>query len=107
MLTKDKINVYKRYRGDIDRWGRTGSEEELRIMSDSDWLLIDSLLQDIYLINNNLSSDSYTYNVEAKLNESCDCDETVKLIYTLDKKNNSSKTVNFFERVINIFRKNK
>lgn len=54
MITKNKILVYKKYDGDLDAWARIGTSEEKNIMSDDDWYLIDSLIQEIIISKFNL-----------------------------------------------------
>ena len=54
MITKEKISIYKKFGGDSDAWARIGTPEEKKIMSDDDWYIIDSLIQDIIISKTNL-----------------------------------------------------
>jgi hypothetical protein len=76
IITKDKLALYKRFGGDIDAWAR--SQNSKGLMNDDDWLLIESLVQDILLIHNGNASIEYTEKVNANLKVSCDSDETIR-----------------------------
>ena len=76
MITKDKLNIYKKYSGDIDMWTRTGRKSELKLMNGEDWGIIDELLQNLELIEKGLTSDSYGSQTLNKLNELCDSEGT-------------------------------
>lgn len=54
MINKEKISVYKKYGGDPDAWARIATSQEKSVMSDDDWYLIDSLVQDVIISGNNL-----------------------------------------------------
>ncbi|MFO7938785.1 MAG: hypothetical protein R6U66_03440 [Bacteroidales bacterium] len=56
MITKKKLSIYKKYMGDIDAWARLALKEEKNIMKDDDWYLIDSMVQDVILARDSLSS---------------------------------------------------
>jgi len=55
MITREKISIYKKYAGDPDAWARMSTSEEKKLMSDDDWFLIDSLIQDIIISQSNLN----------------------------------------------------
>lgn len=83
MITIDKINVYKRFNGDVDGWARIRTDKENSIMNDNDWFLIDSLIQDITLVNKCLASDSVMKSINERLKDYCDTDETIQAIREL------------------------
>ncbi len=77
MITKGKIAIYRHYRGDIDGWARAGTVEQKAIMTDKDWLVIESCVQDIKLAKNGLASKSYVALIYDRLHEICDSQETI------------------------------
>lgn len=83
MITKEKIEIYSIYRGDIDGWARAGTNEQKAIMNDQDWLVIGNLVQDLRLVNNGFASKSYTDDIKERLKKYCDshaCIERLKAI---------------------------
>jgi hypothetical protein len=79
MITKDKIQIYKNYGGDVDGWTRVGSKEEKELMNDEDWFLIEDLLLDLSLQNNSNSSKEYSI----KITEKCSDEETINQLKKL------------------------
>ena len=75
IITKDKLALYKRFGGGIDAWAR--SQNSKGLMSGDDWLLIETLVQNILLIHNGNASIEYIEKANAKLKVSCDSDETI------------------------------
>jgi len=86
MITLAKFKVYRRLEGDIDSWIRSASNKDKDKMSDADWSLIDSLVQDLYLVAEGVTSKEYSDKVEQKLLENCDSQETVDQIRKIAKK---------------------
>lgn len=77
MITKQKVEVYKSYNGDIDTWARN---QEEKFMNDEDWYLIAELVADIKLVAKGLASEQYIQTVEKKLKENCDSDSTIEAL---------------------------
>lgn len=77
MITKNKIEIFNRYNGDIDGWARSNSNKEKLLIEDNDWYLIDSFLQDLFLVKEGLTSNEFIMNLEDKLIENCDNGETI------------------------------
>lgn len=77
MITGKKIGIFNRYNGDIDGWARNNSTKEKLIIEDNDWYLIDSFLQDLFLVQKGLASSDFIVNLENKLKENCDGEETI------------------------------
>lgn len=67
MLTERKLEIYIKYSGDIDAFTIGGTKKEKSIMNDSDWILIDDLIQDIELIEKNLISEEMKIRVKEKM----------------------------------------
>ena len=49
MITKEKIEIFKRYGGDSDGWALVGDAQEQQIMADSDWSDIEELRHRLWL----------------------------------------------------------
>jgi len=71
-ITIDKLNIYRKYGGDIDDFARTGQEIEKQNFSSNDWELIDNFVQSLTLINNGLTSDGFASSTLEKLAELAD-----------------------------------
>ncbi|MBL7783055.1 MAG: hypothetical protein JNM22_17630 [Saprospiraceae bacterium] len=80
MITQDKIKIYKRYKGDIDRWARSSLKKEKSIMEDRDWYIIDDLIQDLYLARNELVSLTFRNDFNNKLVENCESEEAIQIL---------------------------
>lgn len=77
MVTLDKIRIYNKFQGDIDAWARLGSKKEKSIMNDSDWVLIDGLIQSMRMKTKGLASNELLDDLKNRLGENCDCSKTV------------------------------
>ncbi len=80
MITQDKIKIYKKYSGDIDSWARSGSKKEKLVMNDDDWYVIDGLIQDFSLVKKGLTSLTFGNDLNNKLKEKCDSEETIEAL---------------------------
>jgi hypothetical protein len=87
MITEDKLKIFERYDGDSDSWARNGSEKEKVVMTDDDWYIIESLIQDLFLVKNGLASLQFKDALNIKLKEKCDVEKTInQLKYLAVKK---------------------
>lgn len=84
MITKEKIHIYHKFKGDIDSWARMGSKKEQSVMKDGDWYLIDGLLQDIQIVKNGLSSNEFSINLQNRLIENCENEEVIDQIKNMN-----------------------
>lgn len=84
MLTSEKIEVFKSYKGYYDGYHFQNNSIE-KIISDDEWFLISNLMQDLHLIRMNLCSKSFENLVNELLLKNCDAKETIKLIFELEK----------------------
>ena len=81
MITQKKLEIYKRYDGDIDGWVRVGDKEEKKIMSDNDWFEIQDLIQKITILKRGLASEEFAKRINTIIHELTDTKETAnKLI---------------------------
>ena len=83
MITKEKIEIYKKYKGDIDQWARLGKKKEQKIIDDEDWFLIDEIVQDIQLIKNGQASDEFEIRLNEKLKRVFDEERTLEYLRSL------------------------
>jgi len=69
MITKEKLDIYIKYNGDIDGWVRMNIPHERKTMKDKDWYLIDDLIQDIILFINKKTAIKPKFNLIVKDDE--------------------------------------
>jgi hypothetical protein len=84
MVTKNKILIFQSFNGDIDEWAMRNSNSFA--MSDQDWYLIDSLLQDLHFVNTGAASQDFIEKLSVKLKNSCDNDDTINGLKKYSKK---------------------
>lgn len=72
MITKQKIQIFERYHGDLDALSRIGSDKENQLFENEDWFLIESFLQDIDLMNQGLVNEDYINERMAEMRDKCD-----------------------------------
>lgn len=80
MITSEKLEIYKCFNGDSDSWARVASNHNTMVMNSSDWSLIENLIQEISLVKKGLVLESYILHIEMKLKESCDNEETIRIL---------------------------
>jgi hypothetical protein len=83
MITKQKLKIYKSWKGDIDMFIRAGRVKEKLLFNETEWHLIDILLQDATVINRNLGSPERTAQAWKRLEENCEDDTVVAEIRRL------------------------
>jgi len=69
MLTKQKLAIYQKYRGDVDMWTRAGSKKEKEEMTDGDWSEMWSLFQQLQNLERGQLSDEFAARVRNRLQE--------------------------------------
>ena len=84
MITSKKIEIFKRYKGYYDGYHFQNNGQE-QIILDDEWFLLGNLIQDLYMIRNNLSSKSFEKSVNEQLLKNCDSQETINLVFELEK----------------------
>jgi len=70
MLTLEKLKIYKSFRGDIDSFGRSLNRKTKEKITESEFNLIDELVQEAIVIRNNLASDLFRTSFETKVSQS-------------------------------------
>jgi len=113
MLTLAKIEIYKRYDGDIDRWARSGRKKDKLGMQDDDWHLITGFIGDFTLIKNGLAAESYVNSFNNRLLENCDEKDTIDQIKKLvgqdadADKENEVHSGSALKNLLRLFKKSK
>ena len=67
MLTLDKLNIYRRFDGDLDGWARIASGHDASGITDADWHLIEDLRQGLGLIAAGQASQTFAASLESRL----------------------------------------
>ena len=91
MITKRKLEIYKKYHGDSDGLDRVAIRSERKFIESHDWATIQSLVQDIRLIEKKSVSSNYKNSV---LNDIKTRVETagIKLLYEIAIQTNIGRT---------------
>lgn len=77
MITIEKLKEYEEYDGYYDGFYIQKVKNGTNITSDDEWYLIGNLIQDIRLIKKGLASKEFARNLEMKLQEHCDNENTI------------------------------
>jgi hypothetical protein len=67
MITAAKFKIFEKYSGDGDGFVRNGTKSEKECLDYNDWLVIDSMIQDLQLVINGLSSKTFENQINKKL----------------------------------------
>lgn len=84
MLTAEKVEIYKSYKGYYDGY-YIQNKTKSRVISDEEWFMLDNFIQDIYLIRKQVAAKSFEIELLRRLNENCDNEDTCKLVFELEK----------------------
>lgn len=87
MITKDKLDIFKKYHGDGDMFIRDANKETKNMIDYNDWSIIDSLIQDIRLVDKKLVSQDFEQRVLADIKLKVD-KEAIEYLYQLVLKTN-------------------
>ena len=72
MITIEKLKIFEKYLGDYDH----AKSKHLKVLSYSDYVTINSLIQDIKLAEKGLAAESYKMDIYNRIKQSCN-DESV------------------------------
>lgn len=59
MLTREKLNIFEQFDGDIDGWTRMRRDTDDSPMTEADWNLIDKLVMDLGIAESGLASAEF------------------------------------------------
>lgn len=68
MITKEKVQIFNLYNGEIDSFGH-GKKKDRKIVSDDEFLTMVRLKQDILLVERKLTSIDFASRLEKELEE--------------------------------------
>jgi len=80
MITKYKLEIYKRYDGDIDGWSRIGKKKEKEIMTDDDWFEIRELRQKVFMLKGGLVSEDFAQIIREAIKRQTDDEVTANIL---------------------------
>lgn len=83
MLTIEKLEIFRKYNGDIDTWARSASVKEKRIISDDDWYMIESFLEDITMTQRGLVSIEFSSDLNRRMQDNCENKDVITLLESL------------------------
>lgn len=83
MLNEKKVEIYQKYNGNRDLWARSANDIEKKAIDDDDWYLIESLIQDIKLIQKEMVSEVYAHKIRQLINEQCVNSSTIKMLFNV------------------------
>lgn len=86
MINLRKIEIFKKFSGDIDYFARVGTPQDKIDISDKDWSLIDSLIQDLELVDKGIASDSFVNSLDLRLKENLENENILQELKNLNKK---------------------
>ena len=77
MITIEKINIYKEYRGYYDGYYTKNKTLIKKVITDEEWYLISGLIHDILLVRKGIASKSFEVKLNERLRANCLNDKTV------------------------------
>ena len=80
MITRNKINIYDKYAGELEGLQLIGSEDENKEIGKKEWILLDNLIHDIELIKKQLVSETYKNKIYLEIDKIVEKD-AVDLLY--------------------------
>jgi hypothetical protein len=86
MITHRKLEIFKKFNGDIDHLARVGSPLDKMDISDKDWSLIDSFLQDLELVEKGLAADSFKQDLNSRLKDNLESETILQELKRIIKK---------------------
>lgn len=85
MITTEKLQEYSQYNGSFDGFYMQKVKNGTNIATESEWYLIDKLIQEVELVNKNLASDTFANKLENKLQNHCDNQKTIEMLKQMAK----------------------
>jgi hypothetical protein len=80
MITIEKLNEYEEYHGFYDGFYLQKVKEGTNLSNDDDWILIRNLIEDIRLVAKGLASKEFAINLDLRLREYCENEDTLHKI---------------------------
>lgn len=86
MITLRKIKIFQKFDGNIDHFARSGRTQDKLEISDKDWALIDSFLQDLELADKGLAADTYVKKLDERIKENLESEAVLQELKRMSKK---------------------
>ena len=81
MITKEQIDLFLKYEGDADYYARSCTEKDREILDDNSFQKIESFLQNIIRMKNNVLSSDFVSQLEKELKENNFDNKTINIFY--------------------------
>lgn len=83
MITEAGLAVYRSFDGDIDGLARVGTATQKALLSEQEWGVNDSLLQDLLLVEQGLVSAEYAAGLQQRLVRHCSSQEVTSSLQAM------------------------
>jgi len=87
MITILKLSEYEMYHGYYDGFYVQKVKKGIQETSDEEWFLISNFIQDIRLVKKGLASKEFSENLDKRIKENCDNEDTINLLKKLANEN--------------------
>lgn len=64
----------------MDLWIKSASKREKLVMNDTDWYTIGQFIQDLFLLENGLTTKGFNNDLHNRLKENCDGEGTIQAL---------------------------
>ena len=95
MITIEKINIYKEYRGYYDGYFTQNKTALKKVITDDEWFLLSNLIEDIFLVKKGVAAKSFENELNERLKTNCLNDHTVKQVRDLEQFLNGEKSTSY------------
>ncbi len=85
MITLRKVEIFKKFNGDINCFASAASLEELISISANEWFFINDLLDDLELVDTGFASDNFITNLDICLERNIESIDTLLELRMLNK----------------------
>jgi hypothetical protein len=82
-ITKEQLEIYRKYGGDEDGLARAGTVQEKVMFGSTDWQRITALVQALALASSPFASDEYKSNTLAAVHRECHDIEAEQVLRSL------------------------
>ncbi|HKP95626.1 MAG TPA: hypothetical protein VJ385_07705 [Fibrobacteria bacterium] len=84
MITKEKLQRYRKFKGDVDKWAASQKDGPDEVLTGADWTEIDKLAQRLKIEKNGFASRDYRAETERILKKTVEGAETLSLFKQLE-----------------------
>ena len=83
VITREKLDIFRRYDGDVDGWALRRDPQEHAVMSDGDWSVIEDLRHRLWLERHESVSDDFIAETRRLISESVPDENALRALHTL------------------------